>query len=230
MTEERLNALRQTDANLCDALRMDEAERPQIPSDLNERLMKRVVNEEKKPRRIIWPWIAAACVAGVMMIWLTPPKDVASSPAPLAEERGVVTLENQKVEEPLMAKVEPEVPKPTPTPVKAKKAKAKTTIAKCDTALLAQDTPATQTPVEEVPVTPTADEARKDLAVAETTMSQEQSVTLTERDIPMTRPENYKYTPEELALMKKQAYEAYLKWAKLELEIIKHNLEQTAQT
>ena len=229
MTEERLNALRQTDANLRDALRMDEAERPQMPSDLNERLMKRVVNEEKKPRRIIWPWIAAACVAGVMMIWLTPPKDVASSPAPLAEERGVVTLENQKVEEPLMAKVEPEVPKPTPTPVKAKKAKAKTTIAKCDTALLAQDTPATQTPVEEVPVTPTADEARKDLAVAETTMSQEQSVTLTERDIPMTRPENYKYTPEELALMKKQAYEAYLKWAKLELEIIKHNLEQTAQ-
>jgi hypothetical protein len=164
-----------------------------------------------------------------MMIWLTPPKDVVSSPAPLAEERGVVTLESQKVEEPLMAKVEPEVPKPTPTPVKAKKAKAKTTIAKCDTALLAQDTPATQTPVEEVPVTPTADEARKDLAVAETTMSQEQSVTLTERDIPMTRPENYKYTPEELALMKKQAYEAYLKWAKLELEIIKHNLEQTAQ-
>ena len=35
---------------------------------------------------------------------------------------------------------------------------------------------------------------------------------LTERDIPITRPENYKYTPEEIALMKKQAREAYLKW------------------
>ena len=54
-------------------------------------------------------------------------------------------------------------------------------------------------------------------------------MTLTERDIPITRPENYKYTPEELALLKKQADEAYLKWVELELEIAKHHLEQTAQ-
>ena len=54
-------------------------------------------------------------------------------------------------------------------------------------------------------------------------------VTLTEHDIPITRPENYKYTPEELALMRKQANEAYLKWVQLELEISKYNLEQTAQ-
>ena len=237
MTEEKINALRQTDANLRDALRMDEAERPQMPADLNERLMKRVVNEEKKPRRIIWPWIAAACVAGVMMIWLTPPKDKTTD---VVAENTVVerstgshavehTSHSNMLEEPLSAKVETEVQKPTPTPVKAKKAKVKTTIAKRDTALLAQDTPAEQTSVAEVPVTPTADEARKDLAVTETTVTQEKPVTLTERDIPMTRPENYKYTPEELALMKKQAYEAYLKWAELELEIAKYNLEQTAQ-
>jgi uncharacterized protein YoxC len=52
---------------------------------------------------------------------------------------------------------------------------------------------------------------------------------LTERDIPITRPENYKYTPEEIALMKKQAREAYLKWVELELEIAKYNQEQVAQ-
>ena len=51
---------------------------------------------------------------------------------------------------------------------------------------------------------------------------------LTERDLPITRPENYKYTPEEIALMKKQAREAYLKWVELELEIAKYNQEQTA--
>ena len=51
---------------------------------------------------------------------------------------------------------------------------------------------------------------------------------LTERDIPITRPENYEYTPEEIALMKKQAREAYLKWVELELEIAKYNQEQTA--
>ena len=52
---------------------------------------------------------------------------------------------------------------------------------------------------------------------------------LTERDIPITRPENYKYTPEEIALLKRQAAEAYLKWVELELEIAKHSQEQTAQ-
>ena len=55
------------------------------------------------------------------------------------------------------------------------------------------------------------------------------SEALTECDIPITRPENYKYTPEEIALMKKQAREAYLKWVELELEIAKHCQEQTAQ-
>jgi hypothetical protein len=52
---------------------------------------------------------------------------------------------------------------------------------------------------------------------------------LTERDIPITHPENYKYTPEEIALLKKQANEAYLKWVELELEISRYTLEQTAQ-
>ena len=52
---------------------------------------------------------------------------------------------------------------------------------------------------------------------------------LTERDIPITRPENYRYTPEEIALLKKQANDAYMKWVQLELEIAKYNLEQMAQ-
>ena len=64
---------------------------------------------------------------------------------------------------------------------------------------------------------------------AEIAKPEEKPMTLSERDIPITRPENYHYTPEEIALMKKQANEAYLKWAKLELEIAKHQLEQTAQ-
>ena len=37
-----------------------------------------------------------------------------------------------------------------------------------------------------------------------------------------------KYTKEEIALMKKQANEAYLKWMELELEIAKYKMEQTA--
>jgi hypothetical protein len=230
MTEEKINALRQADTNLRGALKMDEAELPQMPVDLNERLMQRMAVEEKKPRRtIIWPWIAAACVAGVMIIWLTPPKEDASPLTPLQEARGtqakeVVMPKVEKEIEQKIAKVETEATAPMPTPTKTKITRGKTTVAKRDVALLAQETKA-----EEPVAKPVVDEVHKDLAVAETAKSQKKMVTMTERDIPITRPENYKYTPEELALMKKQANEAYLKWAQLELEIAKHNLEQTAQ-
>ena len=48
MTEEKLNALRQQDMNLRDAIRQDEMERPQMPADLNARLMQRVATKEEK--------------------------------------------------------------------------------------------------------------------------------------------------------------------------------------
>ena len=216
MTEENINALRQIDANLRDALRMDEAERPQMPADLNERLMQRVANEEKKnPRRIIWPWIAAACVAGVMIVWLTPPKE---------EITDVVVAENKpKVETPVVNKVEPTKVDEAPKEIKAVKAVKRISV-RSEKSLLAQETK-----TEEPVIAPVVNEPNTALAVVEVAKPQEKMVTLTERDIPITRPENYQYTPEEIALMKKQANEAYLKWAELELEIAKHNLGQTAQ-
>ena len=235
MTEEKINAFRQTDANLRNALEMDEAERPQMPADLNERLMQRMAKEDKQPRRIVWPWIAAACVAGIMVIWLMPPKDFS---ADVVAENTVIEqpINSNKVEETSVAKVETSVEKvetETPAPidslVKVKKIKVKTTVVKRDAALLAQDAKTAQTPAAETTTMPAVEEPPKELAVVETVKPQEKVVTLTERDIPITRPENYKYTPEELALMKKQANEAYLKWAQLELEIAKYNLEQTAQ-
>ena len=45
MNEDQLNTLRQQDANLRDAIRMDEMELPQMPADLNARLMKRLGEE-----------------------------------------------------------------------------------------------------------------------------------------------------------------------------------------
>ncbi len=228
MTEEKINAFRQTDANLRNALEMDEAERPQMPADLNERLMQRMAKEQKQPRRIVWPWIAAACVAGIMVIWLMPPR--ATTTDVVAENTVIEQPANiNKVEENSVAKVETETPAPVATPVKAKGTKVKNTVVKRDAALLAQDAKTAQTPTAETKTLPAVEEPPKELAVAETVKPQEKVVTLTERDIPITRPENYKYTPEELALMKKQANEAYLKWAQLELEIAKYNLEQTVQ-
>ena len=219
MTEEKINAFRQTDTNLRNALRMDEAERPQMPADLNERLMQRMaVKEDKQPRRIVWPWIAAACVAGIMVIWLMPPK--ATTTDVVAEKTEIEQPTHiDKVEETPEVKEETEATAPV-TPVKTRVAKLKTKVVKREAALLAQDTKTAQTPA--------AEEVNTELAVAETAKPQEKMVTLTERDIPITRPENYQYTPEEIALLKKQANEAYLKWAELELEISKYNLEQAS--
>ena len=235
MTEEKINAFRQTDANLRNALEMVEAERPQMPADLNERLMQRMAKEQKQPRRIVWPWIAAACVAGIMVIWLMPPRatttDVVAENTVIEQPANINKVEETpvaKVEENSVAKVETETPAPVATPVKAKGTKVKNTVVKRDAALLAQDAKTAQTPTAETKTLPAVEEVNKELAVAETAKPQEKMVTLTERDIPITRPKNYQYTPEEIALMKKQANEAYLKWAELELEISKYNLEQAS--
>lgn len=222
MKDEQLNTLRQQDNALREALRQDEAELPQMPADLNARLMKRMAQEKPvaKTRRL-WPWVAAACVAAFIIVNIMPPK--ASPPAPLAKERGVVTPNTHRVEKPMIAEVEREAAQPA-APTKAKKAKARTNVVKHDVALLAQETTATESVTPEVKA---EEEAKPELAQAVT--QDAKPMTLTERDIPITRPENYKYTPEEIALLKKQADEAYLKWVELELEIAKHHLEQTAQ-
>ena len=222
MDEDKLNTLRQQDTNLRDAIRMDEMERPQMPADLNARLMKRMAEEQAKPqrRRMVWPWIAAACVAAVIAVYLTPPKDTTSPLTPLQVERGVIAQKEcqPEVKTPSTEQTiapQPEV-QPAQTPVKRIVAKV-------------------QPKKSETPsVMPQEKSAVTEQLLAQETKPVEQkveqkSVTLTERDIPITRPENYKYTPEEIALMKKQANEAYLKWVELEMEIAKNNLEQTAQ-
>ena len=216
MNEDQLNTLRQHDTNLRDAIRMDEMERPQMSADLNARLMKRVGEESAKPqrRRMLWPWIAAACVAAVIAVYLTPPKDATSPLTPLQEARGIAEAEN--VVETPVDHVEQPAAQPVQVPIKRIVAKVE------------------PKKVENPSVVPQEQPATTEQLLAQETKPVEQkveqkSVTLTERDIPITRPENYKYTPEEIALMKKQANEAYMKWVELELEIAKNNLEQTAQ-
>ena len=77
MNEDKLKTLLEQDKNLRDAIRMEEAEGPQMPADLNARLMQKAqrLSVKEKSKKKWWPWIAAACVAGFMMVYLTPPKD-----------------------------------------------------------------------------------------------------------------------------------------------------------
>ena len=228
MKEEELNTLRQQDQNLRDALRLDEAELPQMPSDLNARLMQRVADEQKRTRkatvRRLWPWVAAACVAAFIAVNVTPPKSAnerGQSQASLSYAEREQTRPKVKdalapqdkgrvaeVPQPQIAEVKT-VQKATVRPRKQQPTKAEAEIMQMETVTVVVEEPKQQ--------------------LAQTTTPKVKMQTLTEHDIPITRPENYKYTPEELAQLRKQANEAYLKWVELELEISKNNLQQTAQ-
>ena len=225
MNENQYDLLRQQDLNLREALRQEAAELPPIPDDLNDRVLQRIGSQQKHPAKVhrLWPCVAAACVAAVMVVLMMPPE--ASPPAPLAKGREVVMPDTQKVEEPVIAKVETTIVQPTAKPVKAKKARRQTAQAERDTLLIAQVAIAlTDAPEAEAPLA-----AATPTVPGGSPAEEPKPVTLTERDIPITRPENYHYTPEELALMRRQANEAYLKWIQLELEIAKYNQEQMAQ-
>ena len=218
MKEDKLNTLRQQDVALREALRLDEAELPQMPADLNARVMKQVAQEPRKSRiRQLWPWMAAACVAGFIAVLVTPPKET-----PVEQDNGTVVaakVEQQPEQQEQKAVQQPEEPQLAEVQ-QVKPAAVKTVSAKPKKQAEQQPEPVVEEQLLAQETTP---------ATVEETATAKAAVTLTERDIPITRPENYKYTPEELALMKKQANEAYLKWVELELEIAKHNLEQTAQ-
>ena len=230
MTEDKLNSLRQQDTNLRDAIRLDERERPQMPADLNARVMQKVEQKSHATRtRKLWPWIAAACAAGVIAIFLTPPKDTTevnkgtTVAVNVEQPKESLDSESQMSETQMSETQKSEIQlseSQTASPQRVIKQKGNLAPVKSakqqyrpatTNNLLAQET----TPAEQ-PIT-------------EKTSTEEPTVTLTESDIPITRPENYKHTPEELALLRKQADEAYLKWVELELEISKNNLQQTAQ-
>ena len=188
------------------------AERMTLSEDFTDRLMRRIEKQDEKPIRCrikFWPWIAAACVAAFLVVFLTPPKAIEGEKKIVAKvER---KIEKKNIKPAITAKKEPET-KPA-TPIKRKKREKRNPI-----------TP-TVTPQQQV-----AQEIQQPapVEVEKEVVKEVATVILTERDLPVTRPENYKYTPEEIALMKRQAAEAYLKWVELELEIAKYNQDQTA--
>ena len=234
MKEDNIDNLRQMDVNLREAIRQEEMQRPQLPTDLNERLLQRMAEETEEPKRkrILWPWVAAACVAAVLVVFLTPPKregdtsggtqiaevvqDTANGKAADQQESIVEELPSQ----PLMAE---DIQQPAIQKTKTKRHEPAHEEQAMETVDEQTATLALEELTNEVPTT------TQTLAAVEEPQAKEQPRMLTERDIPITRPENLRYTREEIALMKRQANEAYLKWVELELEISKYNLEQTAE-
>ena len=220
--EDKLKAALQNDAALRDAIRLDEMEAPKMPSDLNARLMKRMAAEAPTASRTrkLWPWIAAACAVAFIAVFITPPKfgtEGAEMVAKVEKTEAPAQTAPTPAPEAVVAKAEhiaPVAPKAAPVAPKATKAAAK---------------PANAAPAKPEAIEPAVEHVLAAATTVPKAVAEEKMVTMSERDIPITRPENYKYTPEELAQLKKQAAEAYLKWVELELEISKNNLQQTAQ-
>ena len=236
------------DENLREALRQEEAALPQMPADLNDRLMKRLHHERRQCHYRIWPWVVAACVAAVMVVWL-PPKEngseamtdsgeLTAQTCSIATEQGANNdLQKTKdIASTTMAQDQRITNPDTRDRRIANSTERTERIANPDThgrriansteqvteVLLAQE----ETSDPSKNVTASGEIAPAHLPRAQ---AKPQQVVLTERDIPISRPENYRYTPEEIALMRRQANETYVKWMELEMAIMKYQLEQIAK-
>ena len=246
MTENDLYTILQRDDNLREAIRRREQKLPPMPADLNDRLMKRLGPTPNPipglcpPTRSLSPregrtkslrWVAAAACLLIIIgigVALMPSKESPGSGEFAIRQDGVGDLKspeaikNHRIANPntqdsrITNSTEPKAmavaesktvrkPKKKAAPIQTASIEQK------DSSLITHNS-----------------SPRNDSSLI-TLHSSLKPAVLTERDIPITRPENYRYTPEEIALLKKQADDAYVKWVQLELEIAKYNLEQMAQ-
>jgi hypothetical protein len=236
MREDKINNWAQTDVNLRDAIQQEELQLPQMPADLNARLMQRMSAQQPRRQRRVWPWIAAACVAAILVVYLTPPKFWQGGGADYTAQTDVrgqcpgrdlpgsrpltSAADSLKPQQPDVRGLDPGSDLPGTCHLTSRPAQLAT--AADSAADLAPDS-------ADLPQTSLISDAQPVLVAEAAPQPAAKMKVITERDIPITRPENYQHTPEELALLKKQAAEAYLKWVELELEISRNNLEQAMQ-
>ena len=195
-------------------LNTEELERmlgPQCEFHASEELKDKVMNEARavsRPHRMrLIPWLVAACVVGILVIFLTPPKDSGT-----ATSGNVTATTSESTATDIGQNGQPGCVKPK-TSENPKKEKL----------IAAAPAKRKRTADGHAPKECTATAAAKD------SLDNGQWVTLiSETDLPITCPENAKYTPEEIEQLKRQARQAYLNWIRLEIEIASHNLQQTA--
>lgn len=208
---------------LREAIRHEEMARPSMPTDINERIMRRMEQETvrkkgQKRLRKLWPWLAAACVAAFILVYTAPPEkevtesrstaEITEAETPKRLTTEMCSTEKRSTE----SRTKEMIAMAKPEKVITVKQKAhKVVTAKRDTISEKKE-----------------EDKVCDLAMAEKAEESQKPRTISESDLPITRPENLRYTPEEIALMKRLANEAYIKWVKLELEIAKYNIEQSA--
>lgn len=209
---------------LREAIRHEEMARPSMPTDINERIMRRMEQETvrkkgQKRLRKLWPWLAAACVAAFILVYIAPPEKEVTESRSTAEITEAETPQKRLTTEMCSTEKRSTESRTKEMIAMAKPEKVITVKQKAHKVVTAKrDTISEKKEEDKV----------CDLAMAEKAEESQKPRTISESDLPITRPENLRYTPEEIALMKRLANEAYIKWVKLELEIAKYNIEQSA--
>lgn len=208
---------------LREAIRHEEMARPSMPTDINERIMRRMEQETvrkkgQKRLRKLWPWLAAACVAAFILVYTAPPEKEVTESRSTAEITEAETPKRLSTE---MCSTE--------KPSTESRTKEMIAMAKPEKVITVKQKAHKVVTAKRDTISEKKEEDKVcDLAMAEKAEESQKPRTISESDLPITRPENLRYTPEEIALMKRLANEAYIKWVKLELEIAKYNIEQSA--
>ena len=242
MNENDLYNILQKDDNLREAIRRREQKLPQMPAGLKERPLPLPLPREGRTKSLRW-FAAAACLLIIIGIGiaLMPSKESPSSGEFAIRQSGVGDLKspeaikNHRIANPNTQDsriTNSTEPKAMAVAESKTVRKSKKKAAPMQTASIEQKDSSVASDERESEKLRSPAEVKGNLITSSDIPLGGlggQPAVLTERDIPITRPENYRYTPEEIALLKKQADDAYVKWVQLELEIAKYNLEQMAQ-
>lgn len=184
--------------------------KPQCEFKASDTLKEEVIEkarEEIAARRSVkmWPWAAAACVAGVLIMFLMPPRIEDSALTSQADKVKEVTQTDSPSQQVTTRTVEPQTA--TPTIIEEHDSATKT-VNPARTELIAEATPATNA----------------HLASDNESATDSNQIQLP----PILHPERLAYTPEEVEALKQRAKEKYLEWIQLEREIMELEENNTA--
>ncbi len=178
-------------------------------------------NKVVRPRHTIrlWPYVAAACIAGAMFIFLTPPKEESLQQG--GEQQVAHVLPDSTSTEllveglPIAKEEEPEQPHIVRQP------KAEHLVAKANipTSTVEEKDTDEQDINEPLPSQP---DDNAQLAAVEKTEKEPPA------NIIITHPERLEYTPKEIEVLKQRAHEKYMEWIQLEREILEADRRRTA--
>ena len=215
------NQLSEEERAVLDLLSYAEAEADEediFAIDLSEEYDKVV-----RPKRSIrlWPYVAAACVAGALFLFLTPPKDEGGQhevELPIAEVLPDTTATE------LLADAAPETPAQSATEEETNSdspAARRQLVAEVSLPVPTEEEEVTEQ--QDIPTTaPSQPDENMQLAALQG-VGEESSETYT-----ITHPERLEYTPEELEVLKERAREKYMEWIQLEQEILEADKRRTA--